>query len=93
MAKEQKKISIYEDDKVHIDFVGKEAAFIRRVAYLTERSNNDVGKLLIGLLMRAHQKVAIQLKPDAEITGKNKDDKMKFSNEAEIIVQIDLGDL
>jgi hypothetical protein len=92
MATKKKKSDI-DDDKVHVDFVGKEALFIRRVAFLTERSNNEVGKMLIGLLMKAHQNVNVQIVPGAEIKAKNGNETIKFSEQAEISVQIELGGL
>lgn len=89
----KKKKTDYDEDIVHVDFKGKRALFIRRIAYLTERSNNEAGNMLIDLLMAAHQKISVELKPNAEIPAKGNKEAVKFNQTAETVVRIDLDEL
>jgi len=88
MATKKKKSEVIQDDKVHVDFVGEPALFIRKVAFKTGRSNSETGNLLIGLLMKMEETTTVELKPDAQIPGKEAQKPVRFKKITQLKVEI-----
>jgi hypothetical protein len=59
MAEKKSKTNADQDNKVHVDFVGECAFFIRKFAFDTGKSNNDAAHILMRLIQSAEETTTI----------------------------------
>jgi hypothetical protein len=72
MPKEQK-TKFENDDKVHVDFAGDIALFIRKFAFDTGKSNSEAAHALMRLIISAEETTTVLIQKEAEfktVTGK-----------------------
>lgn len=89
MPAQKKKKAQFDDNKVHIEYAGTTAMFIRKIAFATGRSNNEIGHMLIDLIKSVHVVTTIEFKPGSQIQSKDSSKSVKLEKQAQTVIEID----